>query len=177
MILVYLLAAAVAVGYLRGGRLSRYALCPLRGLWLPVAAFLIEACFAFMPHRALYVAVPAQYACLFAFLWFNRDRKPLWAAAAGTATNFAAMCCHAMRMPVSPAIYGFASLAPFVNAVQQGRLVEYVLVDYGAPLWFLGDAIPIPWGAPGVASVGDFLLGAGLFWLIQQIMTAAPAEA
>ena len=39
MILVYLLALAVAVGYLRGGRLKGYLQKPLRGVVWPVAGF------------------------------------------------------------------------------------------------------------------------------------------
>ncbi len=40
------------------------------------------------------------------------------------------------------------------------------------PLWFLGDAIPITRFVPGIASAGDFLLAAGMFWLIQSLVTA-----
>ena len=43
MILVYVIALAVAAGYLRGGRLKHYLDEPLRGVFLPVAAFAIEA--------------------------------------------------------------------------------------------------------------------------------------
>ena len=40
MILVWVLAAAVLAGYLRGGRLGRYLDHPLCWLGLPIAAFL-----------------------------------------------------------------------------------------------------------------------------------------
>lgn len=39
MILIYVLAAAVVIGWLRGGKLKNYLDDPLDGLMLPVAAF------------------------------------------------------------------------------------------------------------------------------------------
>lgn len=177
MILVYLLVLAVAVGYFRGGRLSGYLEKPLRGLIWPVAAFAIEAAYGWLegvipgsPLDWLWLAVLLQYTCLFIFLFLNRDERALWLAAIGTATNLAAMACHQMRMPVSPVIYDFSALERFVAAVENGVLVEYVLVGWDAPLWWLGDTIPIPWGVPGVASVGDFFMGIGLFVWIQKTM-------
>ena len=177
MILVYLLALAVIVGYLRRGRLSHYLQKPLKGIFLPVIGFLLESSFIWLPHilsapplRWLWIMVTVEYACLFAFLWINRDERALWLVALGTATNFIAMAMNQMRMPVSPVILDYPSLTSFVERVRSGELIEYVLVGWDAPLWWLGDCIPIPWGVPGVASVGDFFMGAGLFWWVQRMM-------
>ena len=177
MILVYMLAFAVVVGYLRGGRLNRYLQKPLKGILLPIIAFLLESSFAWLPRilevpplRWLWIVVVAEYLCLFTFLFLNRDERALWLVALGTATNFATMAAHQMRMPVSPVIFEYPSLVSFVERVQSGELIEYVLVGWDAPLWWLGDCIPIPWGVPGVASAGDFLMGAGLFWWVQRMM-------
>lgn len=177
MILVYLLLLAVAVGYLRGGRLAGYLKKPLKGVYLPVAAFLLESSFAWLPsllaappQRWLWIAVAAEYLCLFAFLLMNYDERAFWLVALGTATNFTAMALNQMRMPVSPAVFAFPSLSRFVERVQSGELIEYVLVGWDAPVWWLGDCIPIPWGVPGVASAGDFLMGAGLFGWVQKMM-------
>lgn len=177
MILVYLLLLAVAVGYLRGGRLNRYLLKPLKGILLPVAAFLIESSFAWLPRilssppqQWLWIVVVAEYLCLFSFLFINRDEQAFWLVALGTLTNFVAMAANQMRMPVSPVILDFSSLTHFVERVRSGELIEYVLVGWNGPLWWLGDCIPIPWGVPGVASVGDFLMGTGLFWWVQRMM-------
>lgn len=63
MILVYLLALAVAVGYLRGGRLKGYLQKPLRGVVWPVAGFLIESSFAWLPARRSRPAFALAVAC------------------------------------------------------------------------------------------------------------------
>lgn len=177
MILVYLLVLAVALGYLRGGRLSGYLRKPLKGIYLPIIGFLLESSFAWLPRILpgspagwLWIVVVAEYLCLFTFLFLNREEHVLWLVALGTAANFAAMLANQMRMPVSLVIMDFPSLARFVERVRSGDLIEYVLVGWNAPLWWLGDCIPIPWLVPGVASAGDFLMGAGLFWWVQQMM-------
>ena len=170
MILVYVLLLSLAVGYARGGRLRRYDQRPLRAIALPVAAFLIEALLARLGQDLLLPAVLAEYALLLLFLFFNRREKAMWLLLAGTLVNFFVILCHGGRMPVSPAIYRYEVFAPFVERVQSGELLEYVLVGWDDPLWWLGDAVPIPVLVPGLASVGDFLLGGGLFWLVQRIM-------
>ena len=49
-------------------------------------------------------------------------------------------------------------------------MVEYTLVGWDGPLWWLGDTIPVLWVVPGLASVGDLGLAAGVFVLMQEIM-------
>ncbi|MDD3334748.1 MAG: DUF5317 domain-containing protein [Eubacteriales bacterium] len=177
MILVYLFILSLTVGYLRGGRLNGYLQKPLRGLGFPIAAFLLEAAFGWIdgffpgePQQWLTLAVIVEYTLLAVFLWLNRDEKMIWLMALGTVLNFCAMAFHQMRMPVSPAVYNVEALASFVSRIQSGELMEYKLVDWSAPLWWLGDTIPIPWGVPGVASIGDLFMGAGLFGWTQTAM-------
>ena len=85
-------------------------------------------------------------------------------------SNLAAMCCNGFRMPVSSAVYDYPVFASFVARVSAGELPEYVIVNHTAPLWFLGDVIPVPYVLPGMASVGDVLLGVVIFLLMQQLM-------
>lgn len=172
MILVYFLFLAVAVGYLRGGRLKNYLDRPLRLVYLPIAAFAAEALMAKIGRRALEICVLIEYALLFAFCFFNRGRRGVLPIACAAALNLAAILANGFRMPVSPAVYDFAALQPFVQRVASGELFEYALVGYDAPLWWLGDCLPVPVLVPGLASPGDVLLGAGLFWLVQDFMRA-----
>lgn len=179
MMLVWVLMAAVLVGYLRGGRLSRYLDHPLHWLGLPVAAFLLEMSLPLwqrlpVPETAgLAVEVLAQYSLLLLFCFLNRRHGwPVALMAAGMACNLTAMCVSGFRMPVSPVVFEHPVFAPFLDMLQAGQLPEYVLVGYDAPLWFLGDVLPITVGSPGMASVGDCLLGIGVFWLLQRLMGA-----
>lgn len=179
MMLVWVLLAAVGVGYARGGRLSRYLEHPLRWLGLPIAAFLLEMSLPLWQHlpvpEAVWLAceVLAQYGLLLLFCLLNRRHGwPVAVMAAGMACNLAAMCASGFRMPVSPAVFEHPAFAPFLEMLRAGQLPEYVLVGYDAPLWFLGDVLPITVGSPGMASAGDCLLGVGVFGLMQRLMGA-----
>jgi hypothetical protein len=169
MILVYMIALSVVVGYARGGRLKHYQDGALSAVWLPVAAFAIEAAYPIWGAGLLPAAVIAQYALLALFIFFNRRFKAVWLMGAGVVLNACVIFANGFRMPVTPVVY-HPAFSHFVERVQTGELMEYVLVGWDAPLWFLGDTIPITRFVPGIASAGDFLLAAGMFWLIQSLM-------
>ena len=175
MILVYMIALSVAVGYVRGGRLKRYLDNPLRGVFLPVAAFALEAAFPFVGKGVLAPAVLLEYALLFAFVFLNWKYRPVRLIAAGVLLNAAVIFANGFRMPVTPVVLDPA-FARFAARVQSGELFEYALVGWDAPLWFLGDTIPITRVVPGIASVGDIVLAGGMFWLIQFFMKPSQKE-
>lgn len=117
------------------------------------------------------VMVFLQYGMLLLFCWLNRRYKgPMLLVAACAVCNFAAMCGNGFRMPVDSIIHQYDLFEGFVSRVASGELAEYVIVDHTAPLWFLGDVFPVTVISPGLASVGDVLLGAGVFWLLQKCM-------
>ena len=169
MILVYMIALSVVLGYARGGRLKNYLENPLRGVFLPIAAFMIESALPILGAKLLAPAVIAEYALLLLFVYMNRKLKPFWLIAAGVAMNALVIFANGFRMPVTPVVQD-PVFARFVQMIKTGDLIEYVLVGWDAPLWFLGDTIPITRVVPGVASIGDMTLAVGLFLLIQLFM-------
>lgn len=177
MLLIWVLAAAVLTGYLRGGRLKHYVQEPLSWLACPIGAFALEALIPLWQRLSLPETVwlgcmvLAQYTLLLMFCFRNRSRGiSMLLIGLASLSNLAAMCCNGFRMPVSSAVYDYPVFASFVARVSAGELPEYVIVNDAAPLWFLGDVIPVPYVLPGMASIGDVLLGAGIFILMQQLM-------
>ncbi len=136
---------------------------------MPVVSFAIEAALPVLGAKLLAPAVIAEYALLFAFVFVNRGFRPVWLIALGVLLNALVIFANGFRMPVTPVVADPA-FARFVARVQSGELIEYVLVGWDAPLWFLGDTIPVTRVVPGIASAGDFILAAGMFWLIQRFM-------
>lgn len=174
MLLVYALIAAILIAYLRGGRLRNYGKHPLRAIYLPCLAFMIEACFGFLyefvslsPDRWLGWAVCLEYALLAAFLGLNWRRRGMKLLSLATLSNFAAIAANGFRMPVTPIVQDVPGLARLVARIQSGELMEYALVDWDAPLWFLGDTIPL---FGGLASLGDLLMAAGMLALIVHLL-------
>jgi len=178
MLLVYVVLGAIPVGYLLGGRLSNYLNAPLRCVLLPCAAFLTEASFGYLTGRFdpacwLGPAVCFEYVLLGGFVWVNRRRKGMKLLGAATLTNFAVIAANGFRMPVTPVIERYPELAAFSERIASGNLPEYVLVSWDAPLWFLGDTIPM---FGGIASAGDLLMAAGMLLLIVGVMRKKEAD-
>lgn len=177
MLMLAFLILSVLVGYARRGRLRHYLEHPLRGLWLPIAAYALEFSFGALenilpwpPSSWLGVAVCLEYVMLFAFVWLNRERKAFWVIAVASLLNFVVIAANGFRMPISPVVYEFPIFEDIVRRVGAGEMVEYTLVGWDGPLWWLGDTIPVLWVVPGLASVGDLGLAAGVFVLMQEIM-------
>lgn len=177
MIMLVCLALSLIIGYVRGGRLSHYLHAPLRGVLLPIVAYALEFSFDWLetwlpwpPSVWLGPAVCVEYALILAFVWLNRSRDAFWLIALSSLCNFAAIAANGFRMPISPIVYEHPLFEGIVERVGAGEMVEYVLVGWDAPLWWLGDTIPVLWGIPGLASLGDLGIAVGMFQLIQEIM-------
>jgi hypothetical protein len=183
VIMLVFLAVSVAVGYLRGGRLANYLEDPLRGVFLPIAAFGLEMLLnpirrvlPWPSEQWLWIAVSAEYLLIFIFVFLNRRRRSFWVVAIASVLNFAVIALNGFRMPISPVVHDYAIFENIVERVSAGKMVEYVLVGYDAPLWWLGDTIPVLWVVPGLASVGDIGIALGMFLLMQEIMCPRRAE-
>ncbi|MEF9896517.1 MAG: DUF5317 family protein [Clostridia bacterium] len=183
MILLYLIPIALAIGYARGGRLHRYIERPLRGIGLPCVAFLLEAALnqvpkwtGFAPEMSLMLCVVAEYALLTLFCGLNMDRFGMKGVAAGVALNMLVIFANGFRMPVGAIARSIPALAETVARIDSGELVEYVMADAGATLEILGDVIRIKWLPKGLASVGDFVLGAGVAAVLVGVMGARAHE-
>lgn len=177
MILVYLIPLAFVVGLLRGGSPKYYLSAPLRLVALPCLSFLMEAflnplmrLFPFERAVSLGVLICLEYALLFAFCLSNLKRRSMAWILAGVALNFLVIAHNGFRMPVSEMALTLPALSGIVARIQSGELAEYVIAGVSAPLFFLGDIIYLPFLPGGLASVGDFLLGIGVFRLILEVM-------
>lgn len=170
MVLLIFIAAGLMYSFLTGGRLKNFERCTVRQWWLPIASALVE-----LTGRTLngkwdgipdYVFVLAQYLLLLAFVAVNiRKDWSLLIFGAGTLMNFAVIAANGFRMPVLMQL--FDKLKPEIaTSLQNGEIWGYALAKTDSPLLFLGDVfyIPIPF-FNGFASIGDFLIGMGAFFL------------
>lgn len=178
MLLVYFVIAAIPIGYLIGGSLNNIKYARLRLVILPCAAFLLEASFVLLdklvngpPSLWLGKAVRLEYLLLTIFIWVNHRMRGMDMLGAATLVNYIVIRANGYRMPVTPIIYNYPELHHFVERIQTGKLPEYVLVDWDAPFWFLGDTLPL--GA-GLASIGDLMMALGVMVLIITMMKAQP---
>jgi hypothetical protein len=178
MIIAYCILLAIPLSLLCGGRFGHLGSTYLRWIWLPIAAFSVEAATPFLAGRLiqapisqwLWATVVLEYGLLFLFCLLNWKRRPIRLIALACFLNFFVIVWYGFRMPVSPVIHSFPEMAGTAERIQSGELFEYVLADWGSPFLFLGDALIIPFVRTGLASMGDILLGIGVSWLIFQWM-------
>lgn len=165
MILLACVALGLAAGLVTGGSLRGMAAYPLRGLALPVLAYLIKAGAAWL-LRPQVGAVPvccAQYGLLTLFLLLNA-RAFLWPAvtSVGVLANFVVIVLNGGCMPVAIRLLEGGSAR--AQALLAGRVYAYAAADAYTALPFLGDVIAFgARGRPiGFASAGDLILCAGV---------------
>lgn len=168
-----ILAGLISGGTLRG--LGRYA---LRGVVLPLAAFLIKALASNLlaPQTAAVPVCLAQYSLLFLFILLNH-RRQVWPLIAfcGTMLNFLVIALNGGRMPVAAALLGGTERLAQLKA---SGIYAYCLMDGSTRLPWLGDVIRLGsvQNTLGFASVGDIVLCVGIGILFWQMTRAGKAD-
>ena len=89
----------------------------------------------------------------------NLHLRGLWAVALGFGLNTLAILTHGGQMPVTAEALRRAGIARAIPVLQKRGDGLHVLVEPGAPLWWLGDVIPL---RHQVISVGDLLILLGV---------------
>jgi hypothetical protein len=174
---------AIFVGFLRRGRLANLGRIPLRHYFLFVAPFIMFAAVCtiaatdtsgrMMPY--VRIANVGQYILLLVAIGLNVHLRELWFAGLGTFLNFLVLTVNGGMMPVSRMGLKLAGLTWMLTSKETPRFVRHAIMDTHTRLWMLGDIIPIPGlGARNflaeVASIGDVLVAAAVFVLVQQYM-------
>jgi hypothetical protein len=165
VILIVLALLCVLTVPLRGGRLSRLADLRLRGLWLPVAALLVQVVITEVArggsaalHRELHVFT---YVMLGAFLWLNRRLPGLKIVGLGALLNTLAIVANRGVMPASATAERLSGLHLPPGFDNSAHLRHELLP-------FLGDVIPWPGPLPNVLSIGDLIIFTGTIVLLHR---------
>jgi len=176
------LAAVVAgllIGWLRGGSLASLGSARVRALWLVLPAFAVEFYLALglgrdVPWWVLPLHVGAN-ALLLGVALLNRRVPGMAVLALGLALNLAVIASNGGLMPVSPELWAARHAAERVAIGQHPPQTKDVVLPHDqARLWFLGDVLALPAGAPVplIASAGDLVIAVGLVIALQGLMQA-----
>lgn len=180
MLLDFMILGIVA-GWLRGGRLRNVATFELR--WIPaiLGAFLLQ--FAFSAAAGWgwsWVSPYASYVYLISFVlllgavWMNREKPEFWVMGAGILANFVVIAANGGKMPVLEEAVLRLGGPGAVSRMAAGTELFHRLSDASTRLAFLGDwmTLPPPYPRPVIFSIGDVLIGLGIFLLMQRAMAA-----
>ena len=90
----------------------------------------------------------------------------------GNILNFLPIIINGGKMPVSIKALKYSNLYTQLSLLDEGRIMTHSLVDEATKLYYLSDIIPIPkpYPLPKIISIGDILIGIGLFIIIQIYM-------
>lgn len=175
MLFLPVIALAVAVGWLSGGRLDALADVRIRRPWLVLAAFALQvALFSQTAERlkpALSDWLPllihgGSYALALAFIAANRHLRGWSLMALGTGANALAVLANGGHMPVAAQALVAAGRTARLAAIRASGATYYnsVLAGEGTRFAWLGDWLATPAGTPfsTVFSPGDVILAAGI---------------
>ncbi len=188
--------AALAVGWLLGGRLRHLAELRIVAAWWAVAALVAQyglaewawrgaawavavGPFAFTASLALLAAVALANAWLAPRAGQPWARWCFGAVGLGIALNLLAVASNGGQMPVSVAALRRAGVEErLITQLADPKVVTHQPLVRARLVW-LTDVIPLPrpWPRPRAVSVGDLLLAGGTFALIVQGMRRAPGTA
>jgi hypothetical protein len=171
MVLALPVAAALAVGLVLGGRVSRLAQLPLRAHWLFFVAIAIQVVafpFGSLPWRTGETAAGLLWLVSWGFLAaaavVNRRIAGVPVVAAGLGMNVAAVVANGGTMPVLPEAMRAAgeSYVAQANSTATADPNLALLVDR----WAAPDWLPLA----NVFSVGDIVIAVGAFAIVLAAM-------
>ncbi len=173
------------MGYLRRGSLSRLSELKLRGTWLiPISLAIQLLVFPLGDAKPLIdVGTPywhvISYLPLLAFVWLNRRYGEILLIGAGIALNLIVILANGGYMPVSPfALEKVGKFEVLDYLREHGFLGNVTLMGEDTRLDFLGDILFTPRSLPFASafSIGDLLLGLGVFTLIVRGMSPSASR-
>jgi hypothetical protein len=151
------LAVGIAAGLLAGGTLSNWSHVELRWWWIVAAAFVVREAVALSSLNTIDWLRFVYVGFLLVLVGWgvsNTRRLPgLWLVAVGAGLNLMVILANDFRMPVSTSSGAL---------VARGHVGQYVLMDSGTKLRWLGDWITVPGWFGGVYSPGDVVVGLGI---------------
>lgn len=175
---VILLILGLIAGLARGGKVSNIAASHFEKSWLVFSGLAIQVSaelYAAFVEESLReggrgIAILAvSYVFLIAFVILNRRLPGAWLIAAGLGLNLLVIVPNG-GMPVS---LRAAEIAGFDPSSYLDSAIKHREMGPDTILWFLGDVIPMPF-IKKVVSVGDLVLGMGVFLLIERLVRYSP---
>lgn len=177
MFMLYAVLIAVAIGYIRGGRLAGIVESSFRWSWTVLAAIVIQLIifsgFSWVEGLPATVGVAlhlVSYLLVLVFIIANIRERAIAILGTGTLLNFLVIILNGGYMPTPAANFKGVQQAGEVNN-------NTMLADSGTLLPWLGDIFHLPSWLPltNAFSIGDIFIAVGVFLYILKYMKPVKA--
>lgn len=181
--LIELIVLSLIIGLIRGGTFNNFKYINFKKIWPLILALVIQYFlvsinlleeFNFYEKIAMYLKqlLFISYVLLFVGIIINLHYRSLWPVLAGAFLNFFVLAVNNWKRPV---LLEGLKLLHFEDALwmmENNQLPLFSAITEGTKYPILADIIvvPKPYPFPTMLSLGDLLIGLGLFTLIQEIM-------
>lgn len=163
-----ILIVSIIIGYIFKGKLINLEKLNIKKIYLVFIGYGVELITIFLIRKGVlalglitFVLHLIMYIFLFAFIYFNRDNKLLILIGIGFLLNAIVIFANGGLMPVGLKALDILKFSHNINS--KGL---YVLSDSKTKFYFLSDIIPIKFPIKFSASIGDYVSGIGMGWLI-----------
>lgn len=179
MLLVDFVLLSIIIGLLRRGSLKKLGEIPIKKLEIIFLSFVIRYFPLFLKgplkgYVADYILAISfiSYGLLLYSLLSNWHLKPLRIVTLGVLLNFLAIIANGGKMPVSLWAVDVAGLGDFKQDLFSPLYPYHTAMTPETRFKIFGDIFPLPkpYPNPKVFSLGDVLMGIGVFSLIQEAM-------
>lgn len=174
---------SLLLGKLRGGKIKNLGNLYISGWYFIVLSFLIEiisilivsnstgSLSNIIEEKFFYIHI-FMYLLLIIGMTMNFHEEGFRVVLLGNILNFLPIIINGGKMPVSIKALKYSNLYTQLSLLDEGRIMTHSLVDEATKLYYLSDIIPIPkpYPLPKIISIGDILIGIGLFIIIQIYM-------
>ena len=181
--LIESIASSLAVGKVRGGKFKGIGELNIKKQYLFIIGFAIEFLSIFLHandigglseffNKYFIIIHSISYIIIFIGLIFNFNKKSMILVFIGALLNYMVIAANGGQMPVSSSGLSLLGLDQYLEMLENNLVVTHTLINESTRLYLLGDVIPTPKFYPfsKIISIGDVLIGIGLFVLIQNGM-------
>lgn len=181
--LIESILSSIIIGKIRGGKIVKIGKIHIKGWYLFVIAFLIQAISTLsykkdfrtisviVEEYFVYINIGAYILMIIGIL-LNINQVSMRYIFIGTLLNCVAVFLNGGKMPVFSKCLKYVSLDNHIKVLEEGKILTHTLMSNETKFKLFADVIPIPkpYPFPKVISVGDILISIGIFLLIQRAM-------
>ena len=181
--LIEAIILSVLIGWFRGGRLSKFRSLKEKSLWFLAIGILIQGAITFSNNfigiESLdRILTYSKEIMLLSFILIvigivmNYKFKSLWITFVGFLMNFLAFFSNGWKKPILLEGLNLAGKASLIEVIKESSISLFTPIVEGVKYPILGNIIIFakPYPMAKLVSIGDIIVGIGIFIFIQDIM-------